>query len=77
VLTKDEARRIGMQIAELPIDVREMAFAGAEHCWARRIGMQIAELPIDVREMAFAGAEHCFRAAGQQLGVAGPSFRSL
>ena len=27
------ARRVGMQIAELPIDVREMAFAGAERCF--------------------------------------------
>jgi hypothetical protein len=27
------ARRVGMQIAELPIDVREMAFAGTERCF--------------------------------------------
>jgi hypothetical protein len=26
------AERVGMQIAELPLEVREMAFAGAEHC---------------------------------------------
>jgi hypothetical protein len=26
------ARRVGMRIAELPIDVRETAFAGAERC---------------------------------------------
>jgi hypothetical protein len=26
------AERVGMQIAELPIKVREMALAGAEHC---------------------------------------------
>jgi hypothetical protein len=26
------AQRVGVKIAELPIDVREMAFAGAERC---------------------------------------------
>ena len=51
----------------------------ARHCWsmAQRVGMQIAELPIDVREMAFAGAERCIRAAGRDLGVAGPQLESI
>jgi hypothetical protein len=51
----------------------------AQHCWsmARRVGMQIAELPVDVRETAFVGAERCIRAAGCDLGVAGPQLDSL
>jgi hypothetical protein len=51
----------------------------AQRCWsmARRVGMQIAELPVDMREMAFAGTERCFRAAGRDLGVAGPQLDSL
>jgi hypothetical protein len=39
--------------------------------------MRIAELPIDVCEMAFAGTERCFRAAGRDLGVAGPQLDSI
>jgi hypothetical protein len=55
------------------------AEAIARHCWsmARRVGIQIAELPVDMREIAFAGAERCFRAAGRDLGVAGPQLDSL
>jgi hypothetical protein len=51
----------------------------ARHCWsmAQRVGMQIAELPIDMRETAFAGAERCLRAAGRDLGVAGPQLDSF
>ena len=51
----------------------------AQHCWsmARRVGLRIAELPVDMREMAFAGAEHCLRAAGSELGIAGPQLDSL
>jgi hypothetical protein len=51
----------------------------ARHCWsmAQRVGMQIAELPIDMREMALVGAERCIRAAGRDLGVAGPQLDSL
>ena len=51
----------------------------AQHCWsmARRVGMQIAELPVDVRETAFVGAERCIRAAGCDLGVAGPQLDSF
>jgi hypothetical protein len=44
---------------------------------AQRVGAQIAELPIKVREKAFAGAERCFRAAGRELGVAGPQLDSI
>ena len=42
---------------------------------AQRVGMQIAELAIHMRETAFAGAERCLRAAGRDLGVAGPPTR--
>ena len=51
----------------------------ARHCWsmAQRIGVQIADLPIKVREVAFAGAERCLRAAGSELGVAGPQLDSI
>jgi hypothetical protein len=51
----------------------------AQHCWsmARRVGLRIAELPVDMREMAFVGAEHCLRAAGSELGIAGPQLDSL
>jgi hypothetical protein len=51
----------------------------AQHCWsmAQRVGVKIAELPIDVREMALAGAERCIRAAGRDLGVAGPQLDSI
>jgi hypothetical protein len=44
---------------------------------AQRVGVKIAGLPIDVREMAFAGAERCIRAAGRDLGVAGPQLESI
>jgi hypothetical protein len=44
---------------------------------AQRVGVKIAELPIDVREMALAGAERCIRAAGRELGVAGPQLESI
>ena len=44
---------------------------------AQRVGVQIAELPIDMRETAFAGAERCLRAAGRDLGVAGPQLDSF
>ena len=51
----------------------------AAHCWsmAQRVGIQIADLPIKVREVAFAGAERCLRAAGSELGVAGPQLDSI
>jgi hypothetical protein len=51
----------------------------AQHCWsmAQRVAIQIAELPIKGREAAFAGAERCFRAAGHELGVAGPQLDSI
>jgi hypothetical protein len=51
----------------------------ARHCWtmAQRVGAQIAELHVKVREVALAGTETCLRAAGSELGVAGPQLESL
>ena len=34
------AQRVGIKIAELPVDVREMAFAGAERCF-REAGSEL------------------------------------
>ena len=53
--------------------------AVTRHCWAmaQRVGAQIADLPVKVREVALAGAETCLRAAGSELGVAGPQLEGL
>ena len=72
-------RRDPAQLAAREDEVSDDTEKMARHCWsmAQRVGMQIAELPIDVREMAFAGAERCIRAAGRDLGVAGPQLDSI
>jgi hypothetical protein len=71
---RDPDQRVARE-ASVSDDTEKMA----RHCWsmAQRVGMQIAELPIDMRETAFAGAERCLRAAGRDLGVAGPQLDSF
>jgi hypothetical protein len=72
-------RRDPDQLVAREDEVSDGAEKMARHCWsmAQRVGMQIAELPIDMRETAFAGAERCLRAAGRDLGVAGPQLDSF
>jgi hypothetical protein len=88
-VTQDTLRNVTVNLTPNPRDPAKLATREASvsddtekltrNCWsmAQRVGVQIAELPIDMREMALAGAERYIRAAGCDLGVAGPQLDSL